>query len=295
MLDSKAGRFLLVAVIATLAVSVMAGPAQAAPDGWIDCDQLPNHPDCELGGQTPGGDGSVVAGPGGAVTCLWEGEEVDCVNDEGAWWGGDGCYYLRVDAGPPSGEVTSGAAYVPTCFGDPPNSTRPAVWIPDSEAPGPAMLARVATSRLVLPVPQVELAPPLPAAQLVRLPTWWWISDDVWRARSASASVPGVTVTAVGTPVASVWDTGDGAEVSCEGPGTPYTGGAGAAEAGSPDCGHTYQRSSAGQPGGAYPVRVTITWQVSWSGGDASGTLGPLFSTSTVEVPVAEVQAVVTS
>ncbi|MGH3683070.1 MAG: hypothetical protein ACRDT2_22815 [Natronosporangium sp.] len=99
----------------------------------------------------------------------------------------------------------------------------------------------------------------------------------------------------MGTPVASVWATGDGAEVPCEGPGTPYSGEAGAVEVTSPGCGYTYPRSSAGQTGGAYPVTVTITWQVSWSGGGMSGTLGPLFSTSTVGVPVAEVQAVVTS
>jgi hypothetical protein len=283
--------FGVAAVVAALAAAVVgAGPAYPDPNTWVDCEQFPDHPDCELGGKAPGGE--LVVGPGGEVRCSWEGEEVPCRDDGCAWWGGDGCYYLFLHRNPPTGAVRPGAGYRPSCLGDPPNATRRAVWIPDSQAPGPPMLARVATSRLVLPVPQVQLAPPLPAAQLVGLATWWWISDGVWRARSASVSVPGVTVTAVGRPVASVWGTGDGGEVSCEGPGRPYPGGGGVEVAG-PDCGHTYRQSSAGQPGGAYPVTATISWQVSWSGGGMSGTLGPLFSTTTVQVPVAEVQAVI--
>jgi hypothetical protein len=283
-------RVVTVAVAATMGVVGVAGTAVADPNSWVDCEQLPDHPDCELGAETEAG--SLEVGPGGDVVCRWDGEEVPCRDDWG-WWGGDGCYYRQDgEAPPPSGTREPGAAYQPRCLGDPAGSSRPLVWIPDSQAPGPAELGRIATSRLVLPEPEVRLAPPLPAAQLVGLPTWWWIDEQVWRPRSASASIPGViTVTAVGRPVASVWQTGDGGQVHCDGPGTPYP--EGSATAAGSACGHVYQRSSASQPSGAYPVSVTITWEVTWSGGGASGSAGPLFSSTTVEVPVAEVQSVI--
>jgi hypothetical protein len=118
------------------------------------------------------------------------------------------------------------------------------------------------------------------------LPTWLWVSPRWWVARSASASVPGVTVTAVATPMRVRWLTGDGAEYACDG-GTPYTSGVDPTTA-SPDCGHTYTRPSAGRPGGVFQLMATVTWQVSWSGGGASGTIGPLFSTTTVPVRVVE-------
>lgn len=281
-------RATLVTGLAVLLVAAAAGPGHADAGVWVDCEQLPEHPHCLVGAGAPGG--ALVVGPGGEVRCSWQGEQVPCRDERGGWWGGDGCYYLFLDRNPPSGAVTPGASYQPRCVGDPPNSVRAVVWIPDEQAPGPPMLARVAISRLVLPAPVVELAPSPPAAQLVGLATWWWIPQELWRPRSASASVPGVTVTAVGRPVASVWRTGDGGRVTCAGPGVPYPGEALARE---PDCGYIYRRSSAGQPGGTYPVTVTVTWEVTWSGGGMSGTAGPLFSTSTVDVAVAEVQAVI--
>ena len=85
---------------------------------------------------------------------------------------------------------------------------------------------------------------------------------------------------------------GDGATVICRGPGTPYAGGADPAAA-SPTCGHTYTRSSAGQPGAAFRVTVTVTWDISWRGtGGAGGTLPPLFTAATARFRVAESQAV---
>ena len=69
------------------------------------------------------------------------------------------------------------------------------------------------------------------------------------------------------------WDFGDGAVVTCAGPGTPYDSSyeADGQARRSPDCGHTYQRSSARQPGEAYPVSVSAQWAVSWAGGGQTG------------------------
>jgi hypothetical protein len=63
--------------------------------------------------------------------------------------------------------------------------------------------------------------------------------------------------------------------------------------ASSPDCGHTYTRSSAGVPGQAYPVTATVTWEITWTGGGEQGTLPALETTSTTVFRVAESQALI--
>jgi hypothetical protein len=280
-------------VAAMVAVALLAATPPAAADafGNVNCDQMPTHPECELeAGSRPAGE--MTGTPSGEMLCRLGGEVVPCVTDEG-WLGANGCRYLRLEGvEPPSGTSEPGAAYRMRCPGDPPGSERPLVWLPDSQAPGPAALARHAVSRLVLPQPAVELNPSVSAAQLVGLPTWLWVEPVWWTPHSASAFVPGVTVTATATPTQVRWVMGDGAVVTCSGAGTPYAEAADPAAA-SPDCGHTYRRSSAAQPGGVYAMSATVTWQVSWSGGGASGALAPLTSTTQVLVPVAEVQAVI--
>ncbi|WP_328623212.1 hypothetical protein [Streptomyces sp. NBC_00354] len=76
-----------------------------------------------------------------------------------------------------------------------------------------------------------------------------------------------------------VWSMGDGAQVTCTGPGTPY-----AAEFGkqmAPDCGHMYTRTSAQAPGGRYAVTATTTWEISWAGGGQTGTLTAIRESAT--------------
>jgi hypothetical protein len=83
--------------------------------------------------------------------------------------------------------------------------------------------------------------------------------------------------------------------VTCRGAGTPYTSADNPAAA-SPDCGHIYTRSSAGQPGGAFQATATITWDVTWQGaGGAGGVLASLFTTAVAAFRVAESQALNTS
>jgi hypothetical protein len=85
---------------------------------------------------------------------------------------------------------------------------------------------------------------------------------------------------------------GDGQTVTCRGPGTPYTASDDPASA-SPTCGYTYPVSSAGRPDGTFPVSVTITWDITWTGtGGAGGELPPLFTTAAVAMRVAESQTV---
>ncbi|MEV7393947.1 hypothetical protein [Streptomyces sp. NPDC091215] len=126
--------------------------------------------------------------------------------------------------------------------------------------------------------------------QLVGLPTWLWLARGEWSAVSATASVPGVSVTAVARPVSVVWTMGEGNTVTCTGPGTPYGSDAGAKNA-SPDCGYTYRTSSAGQPGGAFAVSATVHWAVTWSGADQTGVFPDMTTTSNARFRVAESQA----
>jgi hypothetical protein len=116
-----------------------------------------------------------------------------------------------------------------------------------------------------------------------------------WVPESKTATVPGESVTATATPVSVTWHPGDGSTVTCQGAGNPYTSADNPAAA-SPDCGHTYTSSSAGQPGGAFQATATITWDVTWQGaGGAGGVLSPLFTTAVAAFRVAESQALNTS
>jgi len=279
----------LAAGVALLMLLAWHAPAAADYFGDVDCEQFPDHPACQVAAGEQSGPGETVATPEGEMICRLDGQVVPCVTEDG-WLGDDGCRYLQVDAPPPPRVEEPGASYRPSCPGDPAGSQRPLVWLPDSGAPGPPALGRLAVARLVLPQPAVELSPPVGTPQLVMLPTWLWIEPAWWVGRSASASVPGVTVTAVAMPVQVRWKIGDGAEYVCD-QGTPYPAG-GNPDGASPDCGHTFTRLSRDQPGGVFPLSATVTWQVSWSGGGAFGTLGPLFSTATLPVQVLESRSV---
>jgi hypothetical protein len=161
--------------------------------------------------------------------------------------------------------------------------------------PDPAVLAALARQTLGLPSPVIRSSPAQNALQLTNLPTWLWINPAEWVPESKTATVPGESVTATATPVSVTWHPGDGSAVTCQGAGTPYTSVDNPAAA-SPDCGHTYTSSSAGQPGGAFQVTATITWDITWQGaGGAGGVLAPLFTTAVAAFRVAESQALNTS
>lgn len=186
----------------------------------------------------------------------------------------------------------SGAWYVYRCSGEGWSDAlyRPPIWIPDDagRGPSPVQLAQQAYDQLRLPSPQVHASPA--EIQLVNLPTWLWLDRDQWRPQTATASVPGVSITATATPQSVTWSMGDGSTVTCQGAGTPFRPGSNP-KAASPDCGHTYRQSSQGQPNDTFPVAATVRWTVRWSGAGQSGTLPGLTTTSTASFAVAESQA----
>ncbi|QIY94475.1 hypothetical protein HEP87_11205 [Streptomyces sp. S1D4-11] len=158
--------------------------------------------------------------------------------------------------------------------------------------PDPAVVAQQVVRELVLPDPVIRTNPDERHAQLVRVSTWMWLDRAMWRPVSKTATVPGVTVTATAIPRMATWLMGDGQRVVCEGAGTPYSPKY-AADSGSPDCGHTYVRSSAGQPEDAYTVSVTVTWDVEWHGGGQQGLIPGLQTQAEMPLRVAEAQALV--
>ena len=171
-------------------------------------------------------------------------------------------------------------------------------WIPDGAAgPGrpavdPRVLAEEAYRYLPLPEPAVRMNPPVGRNNLVRLKTWLWVDPSSWGERTSTASVPGVTVTARARPVKVTWGMGNGDRVVCNGPGTPYDTSRPAASQ-STTCGYEYRHTSAAEPGQAYTVTATVEWEASWSasGVAGGGALPAVRRTTTVRIPVMEVQS----
>lgn len=173
-------------------------------------------------------------------------------------------------------------------------TTTTEVWLPTPPPapvlPTPAQLAAEAQKKLQLPAPTIASNPRPGLPQLVSVPMWAWTPRSVFTPVSATAEVPGESVTATATPVSVTWIFGDGSSTTCAGPGTPFPAG-GDPEASSPDCGHTYTRSSGS---GSFTVTATITWNVTWAGAGQVGSFNGMTTTASEQVQVLQSQAVVT-
>ncbi|MGC9667449.1 hypothetical protein ACNTMW_12940 [Planosporangium sp. 12N6] len=270
---------LLLAVLAVLLASApVSAPAWAGDgSGKVECAKSDPRPACDINVGTGGSTGGSAGGGGTGDS------------------GGDGCSYKPADPSPdiidafggqPSGQ---GQWYWKVCSAQPDNADL--VWM--AGAPpvvSPEVLARQARAKLALPAVVIRLNPP--DDQLANLPVWLTLDPASWRQQSATASVPGVSVTATARPVRAAWSMGDGGSVTCAGPGTAWAPGTDPAAA-SPDCGYVYRRSSAGAPAGTYTVTVTVMWEVTWAGAGQSGTVPGLTTTGQIQTRVQESQAVI--
>ncbi|MGW1528444.1 hypothetical protein [Streptomyces sp. NPDC002159] len=155
-----------------------------------------------------------------------------------------------------------------------------------------AEVARQAVERLELPEPVIRTSPDEDSVQVVHVPTWMWVEGSSWGPVTETVKVPGAQVTATARPRLAVWSMGDGATVSCTGPGTPYSA-KHRADAESPDCGHTYRRASLAEPDKKFTVSVRVTWDVEWRGGGQSGVVPGLVIGAQRQLVVDEVHAVV--
>ena len=115
-----------------------------------------------------------------------------------------------------------------------------------------------------------------------------------WHPITATAAVPGESVTATATPTSVTWNLGDGNTIVCQGPGTPYAATDSPGEA-SPTCGHTYTIHPHGQPNNAFTVTATVSWAVDWAGGGQAGTVPALNDTTTTPLRVADVESLNTT
>ena len=247
------------------------------PFGSVTCGQT-YSPSCSLTAGSPGG-------PGGTGQQLTGHDG----NPLAAGGGTGGCTQTQFGCVPPGCNITQGTLACPLGVPGPGGGRAGAA------PPPPGLLGQIARRYLILPSPVIRSSPAPGDLQLVHLPVWLWVNRVVWVPRSKTAAVPGERVTATATPVSVAWHMGDGSTITCHGPGAPYTTQFNPASA-SPNCGHTYRRSSAGQPRGVYHVTATITWDVTWRAtGGAGGTLPPLFSTSAAAFRVAESQAINTA
>jgi hypothetical protein len=161
------------------------------------------------------------------------------------------------------------------------------IYQPGTVTVDAATLARQAYRQLPLLYPQPYTAPPANMTQLVGVRTWFWIDPNQWQARSATASVPGLSATVTARPAEVRWDTGDGTTITCDGPGTPY-------DPDRPDslqhsdCSHVFEHD------GEHDVRATIVWQVRWTASDGtSGTLPDVTRATQFPLQAQERQAVI--
>lgn len=274
-------RLRLGVITAVVALAVSGTPGVAAADasgfGFTDKDGI--GAGASRADDSPAGSRPRSSSP---VRCEYgrlSDDEVALV-DQGAtsgWWDEKG-------EGP-------GAWFRKICFDERGMSTATVIWIADR--PDPVALAEDALDRVPVPAPVVKMNPSAEQTQVVNVETWLSIDPTQWKAVSATAAAGGVTVTTTASPERVVWRMGNGDQVVCGGPGAVYDASQ-PTTAQTTDCGYTYRRSSASEPGGEYQVSATVEWSVRWSavGVAGAGALGPMRRTTTVPVRVAEIQAV---
>jgi len=258
----------------------------------------------------PTSSGNTAAPARSARQCTSGGAAIPCSIDGAYWSSGYGCYITPTPVDPaivgfpPEQIAAHPGQSLHQCI--PYNLVAggrgiPALgyfrWLaagtPAAAVIDPEVLARSAIEQMNLRPVEVGLAPPSGSLGFVGLPVHMWAADPgegTWQA-ARSVQAGSVSVTARAQVQRVDWAMGDGTTVSC-GRGTPYDAGRGAAP--SPDCGHTYTRTSAGQPGSAYPVTATSQWTVQWTASTgASGVIDLDLATQTT-LRIGENQAIVT-
>ncbi|MFE7671403.1 hypothetical protein ACFU5N_04220 [Streptomyces albidoflavus] len=168
----------------------------------------------------------------------------------------------------------------------------------DDRAPTPALLAAYAYDKIEVPRTEVELKPA--ARSTVNLPTWVWLdsarfTEVTVRAELAAAGVWAETTAKPvglhlepGTTDAMTYPSSGDCRIEDDGSiGRPYA--RGDADS-TPPCGIRYLRATNGEP---YPLKASVTWQITWEGsGGARGDLPDGTFETTHGVTVQEVQAV---
>ncbi|WP_329600203.1 ATP/GTP-binding protein [Streptomyces pseudovenezuelae] len=259
--------------------------------GGIECGLY----DCEVEVDVPGQTGGQAGGSGSTDGGSGSSDSGDSTDETV-------CVYKLADPQPPAGsldweghEPGDGAVYEQTCGwgGVDGDTIVRMVWLadpPPQETVDPAVLAQRAVDSMTLLGPDIA-SPRAAGKYTVGVPMWMWVNQSAttYGPNTASASAGGITVTATAKVSKIVWKMGDGASVTCNGPGTPYQASEGMAQ--SPTCGHVYSKTSAGAKSGRFPVTATSTWTIDWQGGGQAGQLTEIRQTN-VQVAIGELQVV---
>ena len=172
------------------------------------------------------------------------------------------------------------------------------VWIPNGQSPpapyiSPAWLAEVAWRTVKIPAPTVETNPKVGdrGATLVGMDTWVWATGETPTSVKATATAGSTSVTVTAGSSGLQLSAPDG-KASCTGFGVAWHSGM---PEGSSPCTISFNRSSA-HLGGATPLTIKVAYSASYTATDGnSGTLPAITTTSTVNLPVAEVQTLTTN
>lgn len=311
-------RSMLISLIVTLSL-LMPFPSyadtecgQTSPDTgecilWVEVPGSPGEPG------TPGDDGPRDTGTG--VGCFWDGTDqgittpppgpVPCSAPEGYWSNAYRCYIRPLTPQPAAGdpaweghETSDGGVY--SCY-QPQTGLLITVWAQDpppnsGDGPTPREVALLAIEDMHLSAIRIGIAPePGPdSVGLVGMPVWMWAAAPnahTFGPLTQTASAGGITITATANVLHVTWDMGDGTEVVCETPGSPYKASYGLKT--SPDCGHTYTRSSADKADDAYTVTATSSWVITWSGAGQTGTIRLNGLVRSTQIRIGEAQVLV--
>ncbi|WP_142158448.1 hypothetical protein [Cellulomonas sp. SLBN-39] len=208
---------------------------------------------------------------------------------------------------------TEGRWYEAECRFEAPGEVRteyylshPAVFVPAGEpAPAvdvyvdPGVLAQIASENMSLPAGTVRWNPSLEGsgATVVNVDTWVWVEGASERVE-VTASVPGVSATVTAVLAGMRVEAPGAGSVRCADAGRAWV--EGASDAGA--CAVVFERSTAGlgvKEGQVLPtvtLSATAVWEASWTSNLDPGPheLDVQSVTTTGEVPVAEIQTIVT-
>lgn len=258
-------------------------------------------------------DGPKDTGAGHA--CYWDPKKqhlsrpaagpVPCSTEFGYWSNHYNCYFKRLSPQPPATDLAwkghqpgDGAIY--DCY-QPQTDFSAYMWLQNpplgaDAGPSPREVAQLAISQMELRAVDIGITPKPGAGSVgvVGMPVWMWAANPDSHTVgpiTSSASGGGITVSATARLHEVTWSMGDGTTVQCTGRGTPYKTSYGMKE--SPDCGHTYQRSSSRTPAGTYTVTATSGWVVQWNGAGQSGTIRLNGLQRSAEISIGEAQVLV--
>ena len=126
----------------------------------------------------------------------------------------------------------------------------------------------------------------------VGLWTWFWTDAGTWRTLTATATDGDQSATVTASPVALVYDPGDGnGSQTCDGPGRAWTSDDGNAAPSDGGCAYQYHQVTTS------PIASTqsIIWKITWVGtGNTAGEIPQLTTSTTGQLNVMQIQTVVT-